>query len=161
MLKKIKTFLQNGGYLNQTGGKTTALPHSHEEQALAAATLLVEAACLDGDYSDEEAETINQLIRDRFSLGKAEAESLLSLALEFQDQAVELHKFTNQVKQNFSHDERIHLIEMLWEVAYADGVLHDYEANLLRRIGGLIHVSDRERGDARRRVLERLGIDSN
>ncbi len=47
---------------------------------------------------------------------------------------------------------------MLWEVAYADGILHDYEANLLRRIGGLIYVSDRERGAARRRVVARLGL---
>ena len=48
---------------------------------------------------------------------------------------------------------------MLWEVAYADGVLHDYEANLLRRVGGLIYVNDRERGDARRRVLARIDAD--
>jgi uncharacterized tellurite resistance protein B-like protein len=51
------------------------------------------------------------------------------------------------------------IIEMLWEVVYADGVLHDYEANLLRRIGGLIYVSDRDRGAARKRVMKRLGID--
>jgi len=49
---------------------------------------------------------------------------------------------------------------MLWEVVYADGHLDDYESNLLRRVAGLIHVSDRERGDARRRVLDRLGVDT-
>jgi uncharacterized tellurite resistance protein B-like protein len=48
---------------------------------------------------------------------------------------------------------------MLWQVAYADRVLDDYEDSLLRRVGGLIYVPDRERGMARRRVLERLGID--
>jgi len=50
------------------------------------------------------------------------------------------------------------VIEMLWEVAYADGQLHDYEANLLRRITGLLYVSDRESGEARKRVLARLGL---
>jgi uncharacterized tellurite resistance protein B-like protein len=50
----------------------------------------------------------------------------------------------------------VDLIEMVWEVAYADGELHDYEANLLRRLGGLLYVSDRERGEARKRVLARL-----
>jgi len=50
-------------------------------------------------------------------------------------------------------------VEMLWEVVYADGVLHDYEANLLRRIGGLIYVSDMDRGNARKRVMTRLGIE--
>jgi uncharacterized tellurite resistance protein B-like protein len=47
---------------------------------------------------------------------------------------------------------------MLWEVAYADGTLHDYEASLLRRITGLLYVSDRESGEARKRVLARLGL---
>ena len=48
---------------------------------------------------------------------------------------------------------------MLWDVAYADGELHDLEASLLRRIGGLLYVSDRERGEARKRVLARRGLD--
>ena len=52
------------------------------------------------------------------------------------------------------------MIEMLWKVVYADGNLHDFEANLVRRICGLIYVSDRESGDARKRVLERLDLDS-
>ena len=47
---------------------------------------------------------------------------------------------------------------MLWEVAYADGELHDYEANLMRRVTGLLFVSDQESGEARKRALERLGL---
>lgn len=161
MLKKIKTFLENGGYLGESETGSGKPPHSHEEQSIAAAALLVEAAQLDGNYSEEEAETIRRLLAERFDLSKADAQALLEIASEHQDHAVELHKFTNQIKENFSHEERIELIEMLWEVAYADGVLHDYEANLLRRVGGLIHVPDRERGAARKRVLERLQIESN
>ena len=49
-------------------------------------------------------------------------------------------------------------MEMLWEVAYADGTLHDYEANLLRRLTALIHVTDRESGQARKRALAKLGL---
>ena len=49
---------------------------------------------------------------------------------------------------------------MLWEVAYADGALHDYESNLMRRLAGLLHVSDRDSGEARKRAIERLGIGS-
>ena len=47
---------------------------------------------------------------------------------------------------------------MLWEVVYADGIAHAYEANLLRRIGGLLYAPDRDQGAARKRVLARLGI---
>ena len=54
--------------------------------------------------------------------------------------------------------ERVELVEMLWEVVYADGRVDPFEANLLRRIGGLIYVSDRERGAARKRVAARLGV---
>ena len=50
------------------------------------------------------------------------------------------------------------MIEMLWEVVYADGQLHDYEASLLRRVTGLLYVSDRDSGEARLRVMEKLGI---
>jgi uncharacterized tellurite resistance protein B-like protein len=66
--------------------------------------------------------------------------------------------FTRTIKDGYSPEDRVEIIEMLWEVAYADGVLHDYEANLLRRVGGLIYVSDQDRGDARKRVLTRMGL---
>ncbi len=67
-------------------------------------------------------------------------------------------RFTRVVKDSFSHAERVELIEMIWEVVYADGERHDYEDSLMRRIAGLIYVSDRERGEARRRALARLGV---
>ena len=68
---------------------------------------------------------------------------------------VEVYGFARRVKDAFEHDERVQMIEMLWEVVYADGEIHDHEANLLRRVAGLIYVSDRESGDARKRVLDR------
>ncbi|PKQ01791.1 MAG: TerB family tellurite resistance protein, partial [Alphaproteobacteria bacterium HGW-Alphaproteobacteria-12] len=58
----------------------------------------------------------------------------------------------------YSEEERVGVIEKMWEVVYADGVLDDYEANLLRRVAGLIYVPDRESGQARQRVIARLGI---
>ena len=72
------------------------------------------------------------------------------------EQSHQLFAFTRVIKQGFDFDERIRMIEMLWEVVYADGLLHDYEANLMRRIGGLVYVTDQERGAARKRVLARL-----
>ena len=78
------------------------------------------------------------------------------MAVTEQSEANQLLGFTRTIKDRYSLEERIELIEMIWEVVYADGELHDYEANLLRRLGGLLYVSDRERGDARKRVLARL-----
>ena len=56
-------------------------------------------------------------------------------------------------------EERVGILELLWEVVYADGTLHDYEASLLRRVAGLLYVSDRESGEARLRVMGRLGTE--
>ena len=64
---------------------------------------------------------------------------------------------TNKVKAALDENQRIEMIEMLWEVVYADQALHDFEANLMRRLAGLLHVPDRASGEARKRVLQRLG----
>jgi len=152
MINRIKA-LFNGKPVADT---VAAGKHSHDELQIAAAALLVEAACLDGHYSDAEQAAIDGLLRQRFGLNEAEAASLHELAVVEQSEANQLLGFTRVVKQRYSPEERIELIEMAWEVAYADGELHDHEANLLRRLGGLLYVSDRERGEARKRVLARL-----
>lgn len=133
----------------------------HDELHIAACALLVEAATLDGKFTDDERATIIALLRRHMKLSDDEAHALLEAAEVRQAGANQLLAFTRAIKNEYSPRERVEIIEMLWEVAYADGVLHDYEANLLRRIGGLIYVSDRERGSARRRVLSRLGITDN
>ncbi len=136
----------------------TAGTHSHDELQIAAAALVVEAGCLDGHYGDAEQAAIDNLIRQRFGLNQAEAASLHELAVAEQSEANQLLGFTRVIKQRYSDEERIELIEMAWEVVYADGELHDHEAHLLRRLGGLLYVSDRERGEARKRVLARLKL---
>ena len=130
--------------------------HSDDELHLAAAALMVEAACLDGDFDDRERAKIDALLRQRFALTDDETRTLLEIATAEQGIRHQLLPYTRIIKERFSEAERIELVEMLWEVAYADAELHDYEANLLRRIGGLIYVSDRDRGAARQRVLARL-----
>jgi uncharacterized tellurite resistance protein B-like protein len=132
---------------------------SVEAHALAAAVLMVEAARLDGDFDISERQSIRSLVTRHFGLDEEETDTLIDEAESVHDDANHLVQFTRTIKESYPPEERIAIIEMLWEVVYADGVLHDYEANLLRRIGGLIYVSDRDRGEARKRVTERLGID--
>jgi len=138
-------------------GEDNIRQHQADELQLAAAALLVEAGRMDSNFDDAERETIARLLRGRFTLSQAETEELIAAASAEVEDAVELYSFARMVKDRFSHDERIELMGMLWEVAYADGQLHDFEASLLRRIAGLIYVSDRESGSARKRAMERLG----
>ena len=136
------------------GGKPAAAP----DKALAAAALLVEAACQDGAFDDSERRTVRALLQGHFSLTDAETNSLLAEAEAAQTEASQLLRFTRAVKDAYAPEERLELLEMMWEVAYADRELHAYEANLLRRVAGLLYVLDRESGAARKRVMARLGI---
>lgn len=135
--------------------------HSASELQLAAAALLVEAAKLDGAFDDVERTRIAEILSTRLGVEYGDTAALIAAADEETELAGGLYGFTREVRDNFSHDERVAMIEMLWEVAYADGVLHDFEANLLRRVAGLLYVTDRESGEARRRVLDRLDSDAN
>jgi uncharacterized tellurite resistance protein B-like protein len=131
-------------------------PHEQAELRLAAAALLVEAAKLDGSFDGMERVHIATLLKERFGMDGADVAELIEAADEETELAGGLYGFTKEVRVNFDHEERISMIEMLWEVAYADGSLHDFESNMLRRVAGLLYVTDRESGDARKRVLDRL-----
>ncbi|NJO39005.1 MAG: TerB family tellurite resistance protein [Rhizobiales bacterium] len=136
----------------------SARAHSFEEKQLAAAALMVEAARLDDDFDADERARIASLLQAHFALSAAEADDLLAAGEQASSDSVEWQGFTRAIKDGFAPEERMALIEMLWEVAYADGTLHDYEASLIRRITGLLYVSDRDSGEARKRVRVRLGI---
>jgi uncharacterized tellurite resistance protein B-like protein len=150
MLERLKSMLMGD-----------ELPPVHqwrrEDVEVAAAALLIEAARVDGRIDPAERTTIAGLLCQRFGLDPADAEALMDLAGRENERSVELHHFAHIINQRFAEAARIELIEMLWAVVYADGVVTDYEANLLRRIAGLLYVADHDRGAARKRVQARLG----
>jgi uncharacterized tellurite resistance protein B-like protein len=131
---------------------------SFDALQLAAAALMVEAATMDANFDAQERRRIGELVEGRFGLSPAEAAELIAEAEKKSAESVAFQGFTNAIKNGFDHAQRVQLIEMLWEVVYADGELHDYEASLLRRVTGLLYVGDRESGEARKRVLDRLGL---
>jgi uncharacterized tellurite resistance protein B-like protein len=152
MLSKIRTFLvERKGRASAADGQ-----HSDEELHIAAAALMVEAARLDGDFDQGERDRIGDILRRRFDLDEPSARDLVEAAGNAVDSIPEIYGFTKTIRDNFTHAERVAMLELLWEVAYADGVLHDYEASLLRQVTGLLYVTDQESGAARKRALERL-----
>lgn len=150
MLDRLKAFLTS------QGGASDAGAQGIDKVQLATVALLVEAAQMDAEFGAEERAKIAELVEGRFGLSAEEGRALLQAASEKIEQAVEVFGFTREIKNAFSPEERIEMMEMLWEVAYADGVLHDLEASLMRRLAGLLHVSDRDSGLARKRVIARL-----
>jgi uncharacterized tellurite resistance protein B-like protein len=135
-------------------GDTVEFSH-HDGLQVATAALLVSAAHEDGAFDAAERTTILDLLERQFGLSRDDAASLMRDAEREADRSVGLHRYVTLLNQNLTAEERVRVIEMLWEVVYADGRLDDYEANLMRRVGGLLGVSDFERGEARKRVLAR------
>ena len=119
---------------------------------VAAAALLVRAAQIDGHVDAHEQQLLQHLVGPYFGLHDDEAAALLTQATAAIDAANDLFQFTQQINANFGPEHKTMLVELLWRVVLADGVVDDYEANLIRRVAGLVHVSDAEAGAARKRA---------
>jgi len=124
--------------------------------AFALAVLLIEVARSDDGVEDRAQGVIQRALALRFGLERSEVIRLVKAAEERATEATDLFHCTRVVVENFTEEERIGVIEMLWEVVYSNGVLTGDEDALIRRVAGLIYVSDRDRGEARRRVMQRF-----
>ncbi len=136
------------------------VPQREPDLKLSVAVLLVEAARQDDQFAPKERAVIEHLLTHKFDLSDEECAALLATAEARAEQLVQMHGHTSEILDAMSARERIGVIEMLWEVAYADGVLDPEEDLLIRRIAGLIAVTDRERVLARQRVMKKLGVKS-
>ena len=150
MLKRLQTLFSRD--------ETAAPIQTFDDAKMAAAVLLITAAVSDEEYGDEEQAQIQTSLMRFFELNDEEAKELIALAQEKEEQSMGLYAWTSTLKDAYEVEERVRLIELLWEVAYADGVIHHFESNLVRRVAGLIYVPDVEAGGARKRVRARLGI---
>jgi uncharacterized tellurite resistance protein B-like protein len=154
MIESIRAWI-SGGWPDRREDRDTR----QEALQVALTALLIEAAYSDDRFDEAERGVIGRLLEGRFNLSRSDAVALLAAGEAAASQSAELFHFTRIINERLSFAERVELIEMLWEVAYADRALDEYQDSLLRRVGGLISVPDRERGMARQRVLKRLGLD--
>ena len=129
-----------------------------QEGRLACAALMTRAAWLDGTLDKVEENALRDLMMKRFELSLGEADEILKAAEDDLDTSNDLYRYTKDLRDNFDADERLKLIEMIWEVVYSDGILHEFEATLMRRLAGLLYVDDRDSGEAKKRVMQKLGL---
>lgn len=125
---------------------------------ISAAALLVESSRLDTDFGDAEKETIERLVKEKFGLSEGEAHKLLEYAAERQGQVYSDWVFTETVRKEFSQKERDEIIGMLWEVAYADGTLHRFEAHMIHRVADELGVNKKALEAERVAALKRLNL---
>ena len=124
---------------------------------LAAVALLVHAAGIDGDVSPRERDTLHALVKRRFDLDDKRADGLIDRATAAEHEAVDLYHFTKLLTRALDEQGRARIIEMMWEIVYADGERDELEDNLLWRAADLLGVSPRERIELRQRIANETG----
>ena len=123
------------------------------EDIQAVIILLLEACQIDGDTGKVELEYIKKLLVNKFNFTSDQAETNLLKAIEKSDERIEIFSQIKIILNEMNHEERIDVIEMMWGVILSDGVVDDFEANLMRRMNGLLYVSGEESALAKQRAL--------
>jgi uncharacterized tellurite resistance protein B-like protein len=124
---------------------------------LAAAALLVHAATIDGEMSKSERDKLHAVVKRRFDLDDATTDELIDKATVAEHEAVDLYHFTSLLNRTLDEEGRARVVEMMWQIVYADGARDELEDNLLWRAADLLGVSARERIALRRRIAGEAG----
>jgi len=117
--------------------------------------LMIEAAYTDGQIDENELSKIKLSLINVFAEDPKEVNSVLEEAKKNKDNSNSLHYYTSYINKNFDYDKKLLLIEALWEIVLSDGDIHDFESNLIRRLAGLLYISDVKSGNARKRALDK------
>ncbi len=120
--------------------------------------LMIEAAYTDGKIDESELQNIKSSLINVFGEEPNNVELVLDAAIKNKNNAKSLHYYTSFINKNFSEENKLILIEVLWKIVLSDGEVHDYESNLIRRLAGLLYISDVKSGNAKKRALDR-GLD--
>lgn len=156
MLNAIRDFFDKNVAESIAGSDEGQREHGFQ---LATAALLMEISRADRDIDEAERDAVLRAVGNVFELDENETRTLVALAEEEAEEATSLYEFTRLINDNFDHGQKQHVLEMLWQVAFADGHADEYEVHLIRRIADLIHVphsgfiraklkAEAERGDA-------------
>ena len=145
-----------GNWIREFSEDEAAAPAGDSEWAQTLAGLLVEAAMADGILDDGEREQIARVLHGQLELGEADIGAMIDKAVAYQKARVEIHGLTRAIRAETEPEDRVAIMEMAWMVVLADGELHEYESQLMRRLAGLLYVDDIESGRAAKRARARL-----
>src|ERR1700712_666226 len=134
-------------------------PNAHAEQKfddtgyrLAATALLIHVISIDGEPTATEKRKLHSLIESSFGLDRGTADRLIASATLVEGEAVDLYHFTSVIMRSVDEAGRLRIVEMMWELVYADGEVSEFEDNVVWRAADLLAVSSRDRIDLKHRV---------
>ena len=154
MLRALSNFFDQT--FGEDGGDTSA--SRERELKLATAVLLVEVARADFAEEELELDAVADLLKAHLAMSRSEVEQLVAEARQHADRAASLQSFTRQLHEELAAEEKLKIVEMLWEVALADEVLDKHEDHLVRKVAGLLYISHSDLIRVRNRVQERRGV---
>jgi len=117
--------------------------------------LLIHAAKIDENYTEIEKKIIKKTIIQLNQVSPNEAEKLLKIAEKKEEESNQIVEFTREIKK-YSMELRLKIIEIIWKIVYSDGTSDNYESNLIRRICGLLYISDKDNGIIKMKVKSLL-----
>ena len=128
-----------------------------EDQAIdSIAKLFIEAASIDGEISEDENNHIKRILTNQLKLSQQKAKEIFDQAVSESQNQIEIWSKTKEIRDNMDYDERLKIVVHLWEIVLIDKVIDDYEANLMRRVAGLLYISDFDSAEARKNALANL-----
>jgi uncharacterized tellurite resistance protein B-like protein len=136
-------------------GQKRPIHFEHNDYRLAAAALLVHAAGIDGEVSAAERDKLHAVIKRQFDLDNATTDELMAEATEAEHEAIDLYHFTSVINRALNEEGRRLVVEMMWEIVYADGGAGAFESNLIWRAADLLGISSRDRIELGQRVARR------
>ena len=129
-----------------------------QEQDIRVATcaLFLEMVNIDGEFSEAERESILSILKEEYDLSEEYAVELSETANKELKGSIDLWRFTNLINENYSEEERIRVVELLWRLMYADGKIDDHEEYLVRKLASLLRLSHKKLIEAKVRVMDDL-----
>ena len=147
MLRSLKKLFENSEVSN-------AIDSNNDLTVLVG--IMIEAANTDGNISQEELDKISYSLINTFNEDQAVVENILNNSLKNKDSSRSLYYYTSKINKIFSDDKKLLLIETLWEIILSDNKIHDFESSLIRRLAGLLYISDVNCGNAKIRAQRKL-----
>jgi len=124
---------------------------SSENKNILITALLIHAAKIDEKYTGEEKKIIKKALIDLTNIKQDEAEKIMNVAEKKEEEQNQIVEFTREIKK-YALGSRLKIIEVIWKIVYSDGIADNYESNLIRRICGLLYISDKDNGIIKEKI---------
>ena len=143
MFDNLKTFFDK---------KTDLTEISFDSEKTAVVALLISTAKYDGNFDESERIEIQNLIKNYFSLSSENTDDLFKAAEKIENEANDLQQFTRSLNKLLNEEEKLKIVELIWKIVMADGIIDNYEENLVRRLSGLLYLQDKDIGNIKNKL---------